>query len=171
MRSRAKIAALRDRILAMYDELRSAKKVAKALDIHEGSVRRIVRKSGRMLFAVPGMTDDERFQTKHRVEPCGCWRWLSFLNHDGYGYFHIKIDGKYKTFRAHRWSYERFVGPIPDGKELDHLCRNRWCVNPEHLEPVTKRVNHERAPNSLLNRMLRGDHPRYGKRSQSSEDT
>ncbi len=42
---------------------------------------------------------------------------------------------------GHRWSYNRFKGPIPEGMELDHLCRNRLCVNPNHLEPVTSREN------------------------------
>ena len=42
---------------------------------------------------------------------------------------------------AHRFAYEEYVGPIPDGLQIDHLCRNKWCVNPEHLEPVTCREN------------------------------
>lgn len=58
------------------------------------------------------------------------------------------IKGGYRAFKAgqrnvyaHRWSYERFVGPIPRGLTLDHLCRNPSCVNPDHLEPVTMREN------------------------------
>ena len=48
------------------------------------------------------------------------------------------------TFIAHRFAYQYMIGPIPDGLELDHLCRNRPCVNPYHLEPVTRAVNHAR---------------------------
>jgi len=46
-----------------------------------------------------------------------------------------------RTIRAHRASYEAFVGPIPDGLDLDHLCRNKPCINPAHLEPVTRAEN------------------------------
>jgi hypothetical protein len=47
---------------------------------------------------------------------------------------------------AHRWAYEHFIGPIPAGLEIDHLCRVRHCVNPAHLEPVTKSENRRRQP-------------------------
>lgn len=70
----------------------------------------------------------------------GCWEWQRSLFPNGYGY--IKHDGRGRG--AHRVAYEVLVGPIPEGLELDHLCRNRRCVNPEHLEPVTKAVNQQR---------------------------
>lgn len=67
----------------------------------------------------------------------GCWRWQGALNDGGYGI--IRIAGK--NLRAHRVAYEELVEPIPAGLQIDHLCRNRACVNPDHLEPVTHRVN------------------------------
>lgn len=62
-----------------------------------------------------------------------CWEWLAAVRSDGYGTF--RLFGR--MVRPHRYAYELLVGPIPDGLHLDHLCRNRTCVNPEHLEPVT----------------------------------
>ncbi len=70
----------------------------------------------------------------------GCWEWKRGLNHGGYGSY--TIDGK--TRNAHRVSYEMFRGEIPPGLDLDHLCRNRRCVNPDHLEAVTRSVNLKR---------------------------
>lgn len=67
----------------------------------------------------------------------GCWIWQRATSRSGYG--NVCVDRTY--FRAHRVYYERFKGPIPEGLEIDHLCRNRSCVNPEHLEAVTHRVN------------------------------
>lgn len=64
---------------------------------------------------------------------CSCWFWWPAKNGNGYGAF--KVNGR--TIPAHRFAYELLVGPIPCGLELDHLCRNRACVNPKHLEPVT----------------------------------
>ena len=66
-----------------------------------------------------------------------CWEWDGSRTNLGYG--RIDIDGR--TFLAHRLVYERRVGPIPAGLQLDHLCRNPGCVNPAHLEPVTSREN------------------------------
>ena len=73
----------------------------------------------------------------------GCWLWLAATNDSGYGTFmaRSRTDDTPKTVRAHRWSYEHLVGPVPEGLELDHLCRTPACVRPEHLEPVTRREN------------------------------
>lgn len=72
-----------------------------------------------------------------------CWVWTAMLNVSGYGAIRVgsKLDGSTRMVHAHRVSYELAVGPIPDGKEIDHLCRNRACINPMHLEAVTKKVN------------------------------
>lgn len=66
-----------------------------------------------------------------------CWFWLGHINGSGYGV--IGVGGKARL--AHRVSYEVFVGPIPDGLVIDHLCRNRACIAPTHLQPVTQEVN------------------------------
>ena len=82
-------------------------------------------------------TVSDRFLAKIVADPHGCWIWQSGTNAKGYGQF--KVDGR--AVRAHRFAYELLVGPIPDGLELDHLCRVRNCVNPAHLEPVTHTEN------------------------------
>jgi hypothetical protein len=66
-----------------------------------------------------------------------CWVWLGAPSTSGYGYFWF--DRKKRL--AHRFSYELFVGPIPESLVIDHLCRNRMCLRPTHLEPVSDRVN------------------------------
>ncbi len=68
--------------------------------------------------------------------PDGCWVWQATLN-GGYG--RLRMDGS--NVYAHRASYEAYVGPVPDGLFIDHLCRNRACVNPAHLEPVSMEEN------------------------------
>src|SRR4051812_43080020 len=68
------------------------------------------------------------------VDTNGCWLWNLSCNRDGYG----RASGGRDAYVV---SYTIFVGPVPDGLELDHLCRVRRCVNWEHLEPVTHRVN------------------------------
>ena len=67
----------------------------------------------------------------------GCWNWLGHITKKGYGRF----DRFGKRVMVHRYFYENLVGPILKGLEIDHLCRNRKCMNPKHLEPVTHREN------------------------------
>jgi hypothetical protein len=78
----------------------------------------------------------ERLFTKIQITPT-CWLWIGNTHRNGYG--SIKISQKMKL--AHRVMYELFVSPIPLGLELDHLCRTRNCVNPEHLESVSRTEN------------------------------
>ncbi|MFC9891476.1 HNH endonuclease signature motif containing protein [Streptomyces pilosus] len=74
--------------------------------------------------------------------PTPCWHWTGSVNRGGYGRISVKLDdGVWRPQSAHRAAYRIFIGPIPDGLELDHLCRVRKCCNPWHLEPVTKTVN------------------------------
>jgi hypothetical protein len=72
------------------------------------------------------------------VQPTGfCWLWVGTELNNGYGHFNIH----YKQVAPHRKAYELLIGPIPEGLQLDHLCRVKLCVNPDHLEPVTGREN------------------------------
>jgi hypothetical protein len=80
----------------------------------------------------------DRFDAKWFRHPItGCWIWTASTTPAGYG--KVRINGQLRY--AHRVAYERHMGPIPEGLELDHLCRVRRCVNPAHLEPVTHREN------------------------------
>lgn len=77
-----------------------------------------------------------------RVEATGfCWLWRGEVTDKGYGRSYLQG----KTLYAHRQSYQMLIGPIPEGLTLDHLCRIRNCVNPDHLEPVTLEENLARA--------------------------
>lgn len=89
--------------------------------------------------------DDVRMRIERLSERdplSGCWVWTG--DHSGDGYPRITMSGRRR--QAHRISYEAHVGSIPDGMEIDHLCRRTLCVNPAHLEPVTGLVNRLRAP-------------------------
>lgn len=102
---------------------------------------------------------EERFFSHVRKQPGGCWTWTASINRDGYGMFG---NGAGKVVGPHRWAYEHFVKPVPDGLQLDHLCHtrerdtcpggrrclHRRCVNPAHLEPVPQKTNVERGVNT-----------------------
>ena len=98
-------------------------------------------------------TIEERFHSRYRVdEMTRCWNWTGALSAGSYG--SIYKDGRMQ--KAHRVSYELLRGAIPHGLQLDHLCRNRRCVNPAHLEPVTASENILRSP--LLDRQSHKTH-------------
>lgn len=83
----------------------------------------------------------ERIAPKIALTGSGCIEWLGSTNRAGYGSIHGGPDAPIARYLVHRWSYEYHVGPIPDGLEIDHLCGNPPCINPDHLEPVTHAEN------------------------------
>ena len=100
----------------------------------------------------------QRFTAK-TINTGQCWLWTGTKNDKGYSYFRLRG----KSRRAHRVAYEHFVGPIPAGLVIDHLCRNRGCVNPAHLEPVTVKVNTARGPHSNESKThCKHGHPLHG---------
>lgn len=76
---------------------------------------------------------DKRLNERIAELPNGCWEWTGKRQPNGYA--RISVNGRQQL--VHRVMYERIVGPIPEGLVIDHLCRNRACVRPGHLEPVT----------------------------------
>lgn len=92
-------------------------------------------------FAAPGHNRFIPLEQKYDVDlVTGCWNWNRRVCKAGYGMANRRGTGN-PPIMAHRLLYEIHVGMIPEGLEIDHLCRNRRCVNPAHLEPVTREEN------------------------------
>jgi hypothetical protein len=95
-----------------------------------------------------------------RIDESGeCWLWTGAKTKGGYANFTVYPR---RTCYAHRASYEHFVGPIPEGLFIDHLCRVRHCVNPAHLEAVTMRENLLRSPVTMTSRNAARTHCNHG---------
>lgn len=90
-----------------------------------------------------------------RWDPDHCWLWTANTNERGYGRMSSGGAGG-TTLYAHRVAYELLVGPIPEGLQIDHLCRVRACVNPKHLEPVTHAENMRRGAPAMQTHCKRG---------------
>ncbi len=95
-----------------------------------------------------GLSHEERFDTHVRLEVgpllSPCWVWKSARSAKGYAWFWTGLrrpDGAPVMQHAHRWAFEHWCGPVPEGLQLDHLCKNPACVNYAHLEPVTAKEN------------------------------
>ena len=109
---------------------------------------------------------EDRFWSK--VQPTGfCWEWVGQINPYGYGVFATgQGKGGWYKVSAHRTAYTLLVGPIPEGMELDHVCKNRRCVNPDHLEPVTHAENQRRIRRPACRRgHLFAEHGRIDRRT------
>jgi hypothetical protein len=104
-------------------------------------------------------TPAERLLVRCIPEPnSGCWLWLGALCNPRYGYGSFFLNGRHET--AHRASWLIFCGSIPQGMEIDHRCRNPYCVNPEHLRPLS--VADNRAPGLRLRDRCRKGHALAG---------
>lgn len=77
-------------------------------------------------------TPEHRFEARIIKTPNGCWDWTGPLR--GHRYAAFMVNGK--NVMVHRWAYETYVGPIPEDHQIDHICTNTKCVNPEHLRPM-----------------------------------
>lgn len=100
-----------------------------------------------LIERIEAATGPDRFWSKvDRPDSESCWTWRASLSPKGYGQFSVgsKSAKTYRMMKSHRYAYEAMIGPIPSGLDLDHLCRNKACCNPLHLEPVTSAENNRR---------------------------
>jgi len=96
------------------------------------------------------------FLSKIEVSESGCWDWRGAKFVDGYGNHSFQVNNVKITRAAHRWAYWKWKGEIPAGMEIHHKCRNRACVNPDHLELLTREDHRKLHPSKLQDVCKRG---------------
>ena len=141
------------RVVEMVSAGAKYKDVAEAIGRSRQWVSKTARANGVRSRYDKSLTVTERFWAW--VEVADCWMWVG-TTEDGYGRF---WDGE-RLWVAHRWLWTQLVGEVAEGLQLDHLCRNRACVNPDHLEPVTQTVNVRRG--ASVRPFCKKGHPRSG---------
>lgn len=101
---------------------------------------------------------EEKLLARIELQPNGCWEWQRQIHPRGYAKWKVwgAKTGTQKSVWVHRLSYETFIGDIPEGLTIDHLCKNKSCINPDHLEAVSRKVNSERG-----NESYRQDNPKF----------
>lgn len=119
-------------------ERRTAEEIAPMFGVGPTLIRRMLRRIG----VNTNPTRRKSLEACYVVDTHGCWIWMAQLDRKGYPIAWNPEDATDR--RAHRMIYEERVGPIPAGMQLDHLCRVRRCVNPEHMQPVTNAENQQR---------------------------
>lgn len=135
-----------NRPLAQAQRIKTGSSTRRYLHGHSG------RGSNRPLMGLPA-----RFWGMVRVNPeSGCWQWTGSKGKKGYGHGYGIFNLNRLPQKPHRLTYEALLGPIPPNFELDHLCRNRGCCNPEHLEPVTHAENMARSIRAMQTHCKRG---------------
>ena len=88
-----------------------------------------------------------RFREKISIDATsGCWMWIGYIRPNGYGYCKVKKHDRWQSELSHRAIWKILIGEFPKGLVIDHLCRTRKCVNPLHLEWVTRAENNQRSP-------------------------
>ena len=153
-----------ERAIALHKQGLSYRAVAREVGAHWTTVKRWVVSVG--LSANKDYSGAESTQSRmarlcETDDENDCWEWVGTRTVEGYGKVTMGRDNnKPVMMQAHRASYETHIGPIPDGMTIDHLCANRGCVNPLHLEVVTMKENWAR----------RGDGPHFEMAGRTTED-
>lgn len=144
--------ALRETVLRLHGEGKLISEIAKTVGMPTWSVYRNLLRCGKTYFRKPLWNKlAERF-----TFASGCWIWTGARSENGYGILPTKPKGR--SPYAHRLVYEELVGPIAPKLVIDHLCRERLCVNPGHLDPVESGENIRRGKNIRLTHCRKG-HP------------